>query len=170
MTDAIDSDLSAQGVESYFQGLDPALSEAVRNMEAVETWTRDRYESVQAMLQTLADKVEYADINQDSRVFQSKLIVLLSYISSGKAIKLLSWIDQTVPNFVATTLAEAQMLAALDRVNEEAGRLFVERFVALERLYLLSRLFDEKRLEWIQRTLWILGGNDPEKFDERTDP
>jgi prophage DNA circulation protein len=166
MSDNFNSDLSLEGVQAFFRERDPNLAKAVEGMESVESWTRDRVESVQAMLQQLADRVEYADLETEATAVQTKLIVLLGYISSGKAIKLLMWIDQTSPNFVAKTLAEAQMLAVLDKVNEEAARLFVERFEVLERLHMLSRIFAEDRLEIVQKVLRILAGEDPGAEDD----
>lgn len=166
MSDNFNSDLSLEGVQAFFRERDPSLAKAVEGMESVESWTRDRVESVQLMLQQLADRVEYADFESEATAVQTKLIVLLGYISSGKAIKLLMWIDQTSPNFVAKTLAEAQMLAVLDKVNEEAARLFVERFEVLERLHMLSRIFAEDRLEIVQKVLRILAGEDPGAEDD----
>jgi intracellular multiplication protein IcmW len=162
MSDNFNSDVSHEGVEAFFGERDPDLAKAVNSMESVESWTRDRIESVQTMLQQLADRVEYADVDDEEqfRIVQNKLIVLLGYISSGKAIKLLMWTDQAWPNFVARTLAEAQLLAVMDKVNEESARLFVERFEVLEKLHMLSRIFAEDRLKIVQKVLRILAGEE----------
>lgn len=158
MQDNLNSDLSSEGTRAYFEDLDPQLGAAVKSMESVESWTKDRHEEVQSALQKFADKVSESDIEEISPEMQKKLIVLLGYISTGKAIKLLMWIEQSLPNFVAKTLAEAQMLSVFDKLNEESCRLFVERFYVLERLHMLSRIFAEDRLETIQKVLKILAG------------
>lgn len=166
MLDKFNADVSVEGVQDFFLETDPKLAKAVLGMESVESWTRDQIDSVQATLQELANRIESADIDSDTLAIQTKLIILLGYISSGKAIKLLMWIDDSYPNFVGRTLAEAQMLAVLDKVNEEAARLFVERFEVLERLDMLSRIFSENRLVIIQRVLRILAGEDTTDEDE----
>lgn len=160
MYDELNSDVSTEAAHQFFRERDPALEKAVLGMESVESWTRDGTEPVQVTLQRLADRVEMIDMQDLDPELHNKLIVMLGYISSGKAIKLLMWIEQSSPNFVAKTLAEAQMLAVLDKVNEGAARLFVERFEVLERLHLLSSIFAEERLEIVQRVLRILAGKE----------
>jgi intracellular multiplication protein IcmW len=169
MLDNLNSDVSTEGTDAYFRERDPNLASAVRSMESVETWTQDRYDEVQFTLQQFADGIDSADISEISEQLQVKLIVLLGYISSGKAIKLLMWIEQSLPNFVARTLAEAQMLGVLDKVNEDASRLFVERFYVLERLHMLSRVFSDDRLRIVQKVLRILSGEDATDNDEQID-
>lgn len=161
MLDNLNSDMSTAGARAFFAERSPSLEQAIIGMESCESWTRDRFQSVQAALQNFADRVEEFDMQDLPAELHNRLIVLLGYITSGKAIKLLMWIEQSSPNFVARTLAEAQALAVLDKVNEEAARLFIERFEALERLDMLSRIFAEERLVIVQRVLRILAGEDP---------
>lgn len=156
----LNSDVSVEGVEAFFSERDPGLADAIKGMESVETWTRDKEQQVHETLQNLANRIEDFDMHKLEDSTQSKLIILLSYISSGKAIKLLMWIEHNNPNFVARTLADAQMISALDRFNHGAARLFVERFEVLERMHNLSRIFSEDRLEIVQRVLRILAGEE----------
>lgn len=167
--DNLNSDISTQGSHAFFEERDPALLQAIKGMESVESWTKDRYENVQAMLQQLADRVEDLDMEELKGAQHNKLIILLGYISSGKAIKLLMWIEHNSPNFVAKTLAEAQMLSALDKINEGSAKLFVERFEQLERMHMLSRVFSEERLAVVQRVLKILAGDDSDSTEEFND-
>lgn len=166
MYDNLNSDLSTEATVAYFEELDPQLGAAVKSMESVESWTKDRHAEVQNALQKFADKVNDREDDEISPEMQQKLIILLGYISTGKAIKLLMWIEQSLPNFVAKTLAEAQMLSVLDKLNEDSCRLFVERFYVLERLHMLSRIFAEERLRTIQKVLKILNGENPDLDDE----
>lgn len=154
------ADMSTEASHAFFRDRDPLLEEAIVGMESVETWTQDKAELVQKTLQELASKIEDLDPDFITGKLQNQLIVLLSYISSGKAIKLLMWIDQNSPHFVAKTLAEAQMMSALDKPNEAAARLFVERFEVLEKMHMLSRVFSEERLTVVQHVLRILAGQD----------
>lgn len=169
MSDNLNSDLSQESSDAFFSERDPALAKAIQGMESCESWTRDRVDSVQNALQNFADHVEDFDLDNIPNDLHNRLIILLGYISSGKAIKLLMWIDQCSPNFVARTLAEAQMLAVIDKPNEEASRLFIERFEVLERLNMLSRVFAEDRLSVVERVLRILSGDDASD-DEDLDP
>jgi uncharacterized Zn finger protein len=157
-------DLSREATEEYFEERD--LATAVKNMESVEHWTRDRYEEVQEMLQRLADVIEQADLSEISESLQHRLIYLLGYISSGKAIRLLMWMESEHPAFVAKTLTEAHLLSFTDIANDPSAKLsaklFVERFYVLERLNVLSRVFERRRLELVTRVLGILNGKDPE--------
>lgn len=166
MTEELNADMSTEGTHAFFHDRDPLLEAAIVGMESVETWTQDKTQSVQDTLQKLSDRVEDIDVDDITGNIQSKLIILLGYISSGKAIKLLMWIDLNSPNFVAKTLAEAQMLSALDKINEGAARLFVERFEVLERMHMLSRVFSEERLQIVQKVLRILSGEDNESLSE----
>ena len=165
----VDADMSAQSAHAFFAERDPALEKAIIGMEACESWTKDRIDTVQQALQGFADRVEEFDLQNIPQELNNRLIVMLGYISTGKAIKLLMWIDQTAPNFVARTMAEAQMLSVLDKVNEEAARLFIERFMVLERLHLLSRVFSEDRLQIVERVLRILSGQEVEDDEEGFD-
>ena len=166
----LNADVSQEGVLAFFNERDPSLVQAIQGMEQVETWTVDKIESVQKMFQELADRVEEVDMESLEGSTQNKLIVLLGYISSGKAIKLLMWIEMNYPNFVARTLADAQMLSALDKFNEGAAKLFVERFEVLERMHCLSRIFSEERIKIVKKVLKILAGeysdNESEEEDE----
>lgn len=166
MLDNINSDVSAEGAQAFFQERDPELAKVIRGMEAVEPWTRDRAATVQAALQELANRVESLNMEEISQELHGRLIILLGYISSGKAIKLLMWIETSSPNFVARTLAEAQMLAVLDKMNVEVARLFVERFEVLERLHMLSRIYSEDRVVIVQKVLRILAGQDTGDEDQ----
>lgn len=164
--DNLNSDISTQGSHAFFEERDPALLQAIKGMERVESWTKDKYENVQDLLQKLSDRIEDLDIEELKGAQHNKLIILLGYISTGKAIKLLMWIEHNSPNFVAKTLAEAQMLSALDKINEGAAKIFVERFEVLERMHMLSRVFSEERLAVVQRVLKILAGDDTENNED----
>ena len=169
MDDDLSSDLSLEGTQAFFLGRDPLLGKAIESMETVESWTQDKVAEVQATLQALADRIESIDSDDLKGDLRNKLIVLVGYISAGKAIKLLMWIEQNHPTFVARTLAEAQMLAVLDKVNSGAAKLFVERFEVLERMHMLSRIFSEQRLLIVQKVLQILAnkdGDDEESNEE----
>lgn len=167
MSDNLNSDLSEEATFEFFSERDPGLASAIRGMESCESWTKDRIGSVQVALQNLSDRIEEFDLDNMPTDLHNRMIILLSYIGSGKAIKLLMWIDQCSPNFVARTLAEAQMLAVIDKPNEEASRIFIERFEVLERLNMLSRVFAEDRLAVVERVLRILSGD--ETTDEEED-
>lgn len=169
--DQLTSDLSPAAVTAFLREQDPELSleKAVGGMEAVETWTRDRADKVQAALQALADRMDLIDMSDISQDTHNRLIVLLSYISTGKALKLMCWIDASSPNFVARTLAEAQMLAVMDKMNEGAARLFIERIEVVDRLQMLSRIFSEDRIVTIQKVLRILTNEDTGDEDDDGD-
>jgi hypothetical protein len=160
MIENLDSDLSTEATREFFRARDPALEKAVMGMESVESWTLDRVQSVQETLQKFADSVEHLELDSLPTDLHNKLIILLGYISSGKAIKLLMWIESSSPNFVAKTIAEAQMLSVIDKLNVNAAKLFVERFEVLERLHMLSRIFSGERLEVLQKVMRILAGED----------
>ncbi|MGJ7523512.1 type IVB secretion system protein IcmW [Variovorax sp. LT1P1] len=161
MIDELNADMSSGSTEAFFREADPLLAGAIHSMESVETWTRDQVAEVQATLQKIAERVEELD-PQMPQSLHNQLIVLLGYISTGKALKLLMWFDANNPNFVARTLAEAQLLSVLDRGNAAAAGLLVERFEVLERNHLLARIFSEDRLLIVQKVLRILKGDDPD--------
>lgn len=163
----LNADMSTEGAHAFFRDSDPLLGQAIVGMESVETWTQDRTAAVQKTLQDFANRVDEIDTDVITGQLQNDLIVLLGYISTGKAIKLLMWIDQNSPHFVAKTLAEAQMLSALDRLNEAAAKLFVERFEVLERMHMLSRIFSEERLTVVQKVLLILSGQEADEDGQR---
>ena len=156
MQDPLNADLSADATRAFLVDKDETLARAVATMESTETWTQDHEPGVQAALQRLSDAVEGLDLESMPAPVHDKLIVLLSYIKSGKALKFLLWIEATNPNFVAKTLAQAQMLMVLDRVNPGAAQLFMERIEVLETLHLLSRVFSAERFEMVERVFRIL--------------
>ena len=169
MSQPAGADLSTAATHAFFREQDPALEATIVGMEAVENWTRDSAPQVQQALQALADRIESVDMGELDPDLHNKLIILLSYISSGKALRLLLWIEEFAPNFVARTMAEAQMLAALDKLNEKAAALFVERIEVLERHHVLRRVFAPERLKTMKKVLRILSGSGVQNPDDDED-
>lgn len=166
-------DLSTEGVRNYLASCDPGIEKAVRSMEAAESWTMDRVPRIQEQLEALGVRIESdlddgkIDFNNISEPLHNELIVLSGYVSSGKALRLLLWIDQSFPDFVARTLVQAQYVSVNPDLNPESCRLLVERFQVLERMHLLSRVFAEPRLSMVQDVIRMLRGDPTE--DELND-
>lgn len=171
-------DLSPDATQEYFE--ERELAEAIGVMESVEYWTRDRYEEVQQVLDRLALTVEQADLETVSPEMQRSLIHLLGYISSGKAIRLLMWMEGKHPTFVAKTMTEAHLLTMGDTGGLSAddgsggkdrlasAKLFLERFYVLERDNVLSRVFSGRRLQLISDVLECLRVDENDNAMERS--
>lgn len=162
-------DLSTEGVRAALEGYHPDIEKAVRAMESSESWTMDRYSKVQAALEQLAAKIEEEtnagdiDFGTISEEAHDQMIALLGYLSSGKAIRLLLWIDQYSPDFVAKTLVQAQFMTIKEGVDKAGCELLIERFQVLENMHLLSRVYAEPRLSIMREVLNTLNLNQTEE-------
>jgi hypothetical protein len=67
------------------------------------------------------------------------MLELLGYFQSGRALLLLRWLAIDNPTSATALLAAAQ------NPDDDFGRLLLDRFMVIEKTYLLSRIFGAKR-------------------------
>jgi hypothetical protein len=152
-------DLSTSSVRAYLAERGPDLLRCIAVMESVERWTLDRVKEVADGLEQLAAHLQGVDWNALEPAHRETLIDILAYVSTGRALMLIMWIDEDSPGFAANTLIDAKRLTVIG-ANRHAAGLLLERFELLERMRLLSRVFHGERLEILEKVLAILSGRD----------
>jgi len=100
-------DLDHQQVREHWQKADPGLAQLFDDMQATEDWTLDGSPAVAMSLVKLGRALSQPGGAQAlERMDQGRLLFLLVYISSSKAVRLLQWMDNVLPGS-GTQLVEA---------------------------------------------------------------
>ncbi len=113
-------------------------------MEGVEDWTLDGEPKVEEALIKLGktlDDVGNIDLKQEENI-----IKIGAYIKSGRVLRILMALDMAYPGAAAKILMHSEDITKTD--NDLPG-LFLRRNVVFERLRLLGRVFDPKRVKTI---------------------
>lgn len=139
-------DLSESAVQQFWEIRSPVLHRIFYAMENVENWTLDSNPLVMEALVNLGDKLDIAEsmgvLPRESLVDMGEEILgVLAYIRSGRAMRLLGWMDATIPGYAATLTELAKKLG-----EQDFARLLFDRLQAVERLQLLKEIFDPKSI------------------------
>lgn len=141
---------------SFWEEREPMVASVLARMESVETWTHDATPGAADKLQRL-----FAAIDEGTRNGQippdKPLLDFVGYIRSGKALRLIQWIDVMTPGYVDKLVSSALTLAdtpdVADETSVKSATLFVERLLHLERMYILHRVFSPESLRDVLETL-----------------
>lgn len=127
-------------LEEHWRKKDARLSRILGWMESMEDWMLDDDQEIMDLIlsfssvleRTTAEKiVENAD----------RLIEIMAYMSAPRAMRMLSWMEERFPEGVSRELLNN----AIDMQGDPTADLLVDRLDTLERLSLLSRLFEPSR-------------------------
>ena len=135
--------LNKSAVEFHWKKQDPRMHKILTMMEAVEPWVVDDVESVARELVEFGKKISNAKTGQLSQTSQ-EVTVIMTYIFSGKSMRLLSWLDENYPG-----LSFHYVMEARHREDWEPGRLLLDRLKTIKTLSLLSKIFAPMRTRLI---------------------
>ena len=143
-------DLSYQGCQKFWEAYsDQNVYGITAFMECSEDWTIDTedHPELEAALTELGkslDRLGKVEIHDPE-----SLIEIAAYLKISRLLRILQAVDSANPGAASKVLMKAEELA---KQNQHAAT-FLHRNVIFERLRLLSRIFDSKRISKIQHTI-----------------
>ena len=154
MTDKLN--LSKSVVDFYWKTQDQRMLKILNMMEAVERWVVDDVETVSKQLVAFGKQMSLAKTGQLSQ-HSDEITMIMTYIFSGKAMRLLNWLDENYPG-----LSFHYVMEAKQREDWEAGRLMLDRLKTIKTLSLLGMIFTPMRTRLISG---LLEDDDDEEDD-----
>ena len=142
-------DFSKSAVNDFWQARnDYALYRIIASMENVETWSLEGEEAFEAAIQELG---QYFEAKEKFELGQEeKWIKLLSALPSGRALRILQYIDTIQPGSASKLLIYAEVSSTSP---EDVAGFFLKRNLVFERLQLLGRIFAPERFSMVIRAL-----------------
>ena len=144
-------DLSLEAVHAFWHDYDKrTLYRIVTSMEGIESWAADQDPKVEEALLRLGaclDDVQDFELNDEASV-----VKLLANIRSGRALRLMQYLDVLKPGTASKLLIYAEENTKDENKNKYAD-LFLKRNLAFERLQLLGRVFAPERINLILKAL-----------------
>jgi hypothetical protein len=139
--------LSKSSVDFHWKTKDPRMLKILSMMEAVEPWIVDDVESVAKELVNFGKKVSNAKTSQLAKNSES-ITVVMTYVFSGKSMRLLNWLDENFPG-----LSFHYVMEARHREDWEPGRLLLDRLKTIKTLSLMGLIFSSMRTRLISGLL-----------------
>lgn len=139
--------LSKSSVAFHWKSKDPRMLEILTKMEDVEPWTVDDCETVAKEIVNFGKQLSTAKTIKLSRHYE-EITVVMTYIFSGKSMRLLNWLDENFPG-----LSFHYVMEARHREDWEAGRLLLDRLKTIKTLSLLGQIFAPMRTRLISGLL-----------------
>lgn len=144
-------DLSLEAVHTFWHDYDKrTLYRIVTSMEGIESWAADKDPRVEEALLRLGaclDDVQDFEFNDEA-----SMVKLLANIRSGRALRLMQFLDVLKPGTASKLLIYAEEQTKDENKNKYAD-LFLKRNLAFERLQLLGRVFAPERINLILKAL-----------------
>lgn len=127
-------------LEEHWRKKDSRLSRILGWMESMEDWMLDDDPDVMDLILAFSATLERTTAEKiiDNA---DRLIEIMAYLSAPRAMRLMSWLEERFPEGVSRELLNN----AVDMQGDPTADLLVDRLDTLERLSLLSRLFEPAR-------------------------
>ncbi len=139
--------LNKSAVDFYWKTQDPRMLKILTMMENVEPWIVDDVDSIAKELVNFGKKISKAKTGQLSQ-HSDELTVVMTYIFSGKAMRMLNWLDDNYPG-----LSFHYVMEARQKEDWEAGKLLLDRLKTIKTLSLLGMIFTPMRTRLISGLL-----------------
>lgn len=139
--------LNKSAVDFYWKTQDQRMFKILTMMESVEPWIVDDVESIAKELVNFGKKISQAKTGQLSR-HSDELTLIMTYIFSGKALRMLNWLDDNYPG-----LSFHYVMEARQREDWEPGKLLLDRLKTIKTLSLLGMIFTPMRTRLISGLL-----------------
>lgn len=135
-------------INNFWKNSDVKVSKAISIMEKVEHWVVDDVDSVAKELIALGKKM--SDVSKESlNEHAEDIIVIMAYISCGKALRLLNWIDESYPSLSFYYVMNARQTIE----DSDQSRLLIDRLQTIKTLSLLGKVFSPSRTRLITELL-----------------
>ena len=141
-------DFSLEGSLDFWKNYDdPNVYKVIKFMETIEDWTLDGAADVELALSNLENSMEELSGVEISNF--DMLVKLGAYLKTSRVLRIMQEIDSQNPGAASRLLGFAENAST----ENDAAQLFIRRNLIFERLRLLSRIFDPKRLNTLQAAL-----------------
>lgn len=134
-------------VSDYWKKTDPRLARILSVMENVEHWVVDDAQSVSDAISELAKKMDKTSKETLAKLSE-ELIYLMAYISSGKSLRMVKWMDESHPGLSVHYIMEARQMQ-----EWPPARLMLDRLQTIKSLSLMGRVFAPSRTKLIAALL-----------------
>lgn len=135
--------LNKSAVDFYWKTQDQRMFKILTMMENVESWIVDDVESIAKELVNFGKRISQAKTGQLSQ-HSDELTIIMTYIFSGKALRILNWLDDNYPG-----LSFHYVMEARQREDWEEGKLLLDRLKTIKTLSLLGMIFTPMRTRLI---------------------
>ena len=139
--------LKKSAVNFFWKTQNPRMLRILNQMESVEPWVVDEVESVARDLISFGKKIGDAPGGKLSECSE-EITLVMTYIFSGKSLRLLNWLDENHPG-----LSFYYVMEARQKEDWEPGRLMLDRLKTIKTLSLLGLIFSPIRTKLISGLL-----------------
>ncbi len=153
-------DLTSKGLETYWSEVSPGAPYIIGAMDATEDWVLDGDASMDdeltALVTSMPAMLAQAVQSGQKAAFINDLLVVLAYLHSSRALRLVYWLETGFPEIEFNFLHEAQRLyeqggvTAIDRV---AFKLMMDRLRFARKTALLQTVFAPERLAAVKAAI-----------------
>lgn len=135
-------------VSEYWKKNSSRMARAISVMEGVENWIQDEDQDVSKKINDLSRALAKAsDIGITMNI--DKLLFVMAYMSSGKAIRIMNWFDENFKKDLSIDF----VFRAKDGVEDPVNSLLIDRLQTVKSLNLISSIFSKARTNKIDRIL-----------------
>lgn len=145
--------LNKSSVDFYWKSQDPRMLKILSMMEAVEPWVVDDVEFVAKELISFGRKMNGVSPEVLTSRLSNKssdITTIMTYIFSGKSMRLLNWIDDNFPGLSFHYIMEARHR---EEDDWEPGKLLLDRLKTIKTLSLMGLIFAPMRTKLISSLL-----------------
>jgi len=145
-------DFSKEAVHAFWHDYDKrTLYRIVTSLEGIENWAADddpKVEEVLMRLGTALDEIKDFEITDEAI-----LIKILANTHSGRALRLMQFLDVLKPGTASKLLIYAEEQTKDPEHKNKYADLFLKRNLSFERLQLLGRVFAPERINLVLKAL-----------------
>lgn len=142
------ADLTRKGSHEFWSKfMDPKVYRAIVFMEAVEHWTLDTDPEVDEYIDRLGKKMAILE-NVEIDDYEN-IVKLIAYIKTSRNLRFLQALDHVMPGTASKVIGYAEE----NQLKDDFSRVFINRNILFERFRILSRVFQEDRIENIKKAL-----------------
>lgn len=135
-------------VSEYWKRNSSRMARAISVMESVENWIQDEDEDVSKKINELSRALGKAsDVGITLNI--DKLLFVMAYMSSGKAIRIMNWFDENFKKDLSLDF----VYQAKDGIDDPVKSLLIDRLQTVKSLNLISSIFSQARTKKIDRIL-----------------
>jgi hypothetical protein len=134
-------------VQEHWTRKDRRLARILRVMDNVEGWVFEDEEDFPKMVNKMGRALSSVGSEEIQRGIKL-LVVILAYMSSSKALRLLNWLEETHPK-----VFQAMVESLPGHERPRAARLFQTRLRVMNNLDLMGKVFNPNRSQRI--TTWL---------------
>ena len=136
-------------VDDYWRKVSQRMAKNIEIMESVEFWLLDENKEVNDALAGLTKALSRSNEN-DIMKNMEKILYVMSYISSGKSLRLMKWFDE---EFNSDSLTINITKYAKENIDNTHNRLLLDRLQTVKSLSLMMKVFSANRSRHINEIL-----------------